>query len=153
MVHELTLEEIDSIIQQEEILKNFSFTLTDKDRQFFCNSFKLVNTEEDFNERAWYFEQFSKNIRKMYINPKCRQLCVVREYPQTALGQCISMIHMWIDFDKKLNLTVYMRSWNYEKNFDYDCQTFLLLLETFSKILQKSEGKVEVICNDLHLKA
>jgi len=151
MVQEFELQEIDSIVKEYKRLKNFSLVLTAKDKPMFFYDYVPNNTNEDFDERAWYFEQFSKNIKRLYDNKKCRQLCVVRAYPETTLAQCISMMHLWVDCEGKLNLFVYMRSWNYLKNFDYDCQTFLLLLETFSKMLQFIEGKVEVTCNDLHL--
>jgi hypothetical protein len=68
-------------------------------------------------------------------------------------NHCIAYFHFFIR-DARLNLNVYVRSQNFDTNFIYDAQTFILAHQKMEKILKKYYklwgGLIHVYTMSLH---
>lgn len=155
-------------IQLKELLQNDSKNiLVDKKQtneiinvKYTYNVFKIKKSElmkepidEEIIERNFIMDR-SKDMAKLFIDDiHCRRACFVNNYDSFD-NHCISYLHYHIR-NNILNSFIYVRSQNFDTNFVYDNQTFLLAYFNLYNQLQKTyptlqKGKIKVFNFSLH---
>jgi len=151
---ELKFKNIEKEIAKKKTLFNFyfdyKFSLKQLNKELTNSRILKPNTQEDVKERLFLMKNIDRIVKKIKIDKGGRQCCFSLNYKDNFFTRCPSLIHFQIDY-YKLNMVVYMRSWNYLKNFQYDIQTMSLLLYLVSKKLNKCPNKITFVVYSLHL--
>jgi len=105
---------------------------------------------EDSKERLLILNSTQNFVRLFQHSKDTRQACLSMNY-KSSLCRCMAMYHAYV-LDDKLNLNVYFRSMNYNKNIEFDIQTFDMFLTKLSKDINIKKGEMIFIINNLHPK-
>tara|TARA_R110001592_G_scaffold201208_3_gene450303 strand:+ start:7354 stop:7833 length:480 start_codon:yes stop_codon:yes gene_type:complete len=105
------------------------------------------NLRGDLKERVELCTDAVKSYERYMKNDVSTRQCVIFKTYQgvTDLAACLSLIQLIVR-NGKLDLHVFTRSQNYENNFDYDNQTYMMVLQY---VLGFMESDVEV--GDIHV--
>lgn len=128
---------------------NFNYIL-DFDSEFLMKEIK-PNNRGDLKERVELCLEAVKTYEKFMLNDIDTRQCVLYKTYQgnNELAACISLFQ-FIVRDGKLDLHVFVRSQNYDSNFDYDNQTYMTLLQYVNSFVEKTIGKTHVHVTSLH---
>jgi thymidylate synthase len=108
-------------------------------------------TWADHKERRYWIDKAKRAIKIISKDWHTRQACFVSVYNRLWMrARCIPMIH-WYFTGSRLCMRVYMRSWNFEKNFKYDIDTFVLLRDYVAKELNFPTGAIIIDVMNLHM--
>jgi thymidylate synthase len=105
--------------------------------------------QEDEDERLFLVNQINIIADKLRTDKFGRQCAFTLTY-DGFFTKCPSLIHLYKQ-NRTLKMTVYMRSWNFLRNFDYDIATFNLLMFLVAKKLNIKPSSITFICHSLHL--
>jgi hypothetical protein len=139
-----------SVERKTKEITNFEFCLVPE-------TFDLVPppVEEEQVERDFILNR-SLEIYDNYLSKdiNSRQGAFVNNYDE-ADNHCISYFHHYVR-DKKHSLNVYVRSMDYIRNFEFDCQTFNLTYNSVFEKLKKQypeieQGYIRVFVFSLHI--
>jgi thymidylate synthase len=132
-------------------LYNYNYTL-DYDEEFLAEKIK-PNLRGDLKERVELCTDAVKSYEKfMKHDLETRQCVIFKTYQgNSELAACLSLLQLIVR-DGKLDLHVFTRSQNYDNNFDYDNQTYMMVLQyVLGFINQDIEvGKIHVHVTSLH---
>lgn len=105
----------------------------------------------DKEEREWILKECDSVVDKLNSEESkyTRQAIFYNLHESGLEHNCISTMHFYYR-EGKLNLNVYVRSMNYEDNFDYDIETFSIALSKVSDGTHFEEGKITVFIMSLH---
>tara|TARA_Y100000593_G_C4109716_1_gene237341 strand:+ start:53 stop:526 length:474 start_codon:yes stop_codon:yes gene_type:complete len=128
---------------------NFNYIL-DFDSEFLMKEIK-PNNRGDLKERVELCLEAVKTYEKFMLNDIDTRQCVLYKTYQgnNELAACISLFQ-FIVRNGKLDLHVFVRSQNYDSNFDYDNQTYMTLLQYVNSFVEKTIGKIYVHVTSLH---
>ena len=132
-------------------LYNYNYTL-DYDEEFLAEEIK-PNLRGDLKERVELCTDAVKSYEKfMKHDLETRQCVIFKTYQgNSELAACLSLLQLIVR-NGKLDLHVFTRSQNYNNNFDYDNQTYMMILQyVLGFINQDIEvGKIYVHVTSLH---
>ena len=132
-------------------LYNYNYTL-DYDEEFLAEKIK-PNLRGDLKERVELCTDAVKSYEKfMKHDLETRQCVIFKTYQgNSELAACLSLLQLIVR-NGKLDLHVFTRSQNYNNNFDYDNQTYMMVLQyVLGFINQDIEvGEIHVHVTSLH---
>ena len=132
-------------------LYNYNYTL-DYDEEFLAEKIK-PNLRGDLKERVELCTDAVKSYEKfMKHDLETRQCVIFKTYQgNSELAACLSLLQLIVR-NGKLDLHVFTRSQNYDNNFDYDNQTYMMVLQyVLGFINQDIEvGEIHVHVTSLH---
>ncbi len=104
-------------------------------------------------ERQYFLMKARLAARMIRKDIGCRRACFpyIRNWGK-FFCHCIAMVHFY-SRASRLNMNVYVRSWEYNTFFDYDIDTLLLARQIAAKKLNMYEGEINVFVMSLHEKA
>ena len=112
---------------------------------------KELPTEMDTEERNWLMDNTDIATKELYINLYTRR-AIMYNLHKSGLGHnCLNTFHFYYREDK-LHLNVYVRSMNFDANFENDLYTFNILLEKACNKLSLVKGQIVVFIMSLHRK-
>ena len=110
---------------------------------------------EEKIERHYILSRSNSRLIHLRDDINSRQAAFVNDYDNED-NHCISYFHHYVR-DKKYCMNVYVRSMDYKRNFEYDCQTFnLAYKQVFDNLKTKygvnvEEGYIRVFVFSLHI--
>ena len=104
---------------------------------------------KDGEERIWLLEHISSAIKKIKEDKNTRKAIIYNTYLSDIEHNCLNVFHLYCR-KNILFLNVYVRSMDFDKNFDYDIRTFYLLLKKAKEELRIEKGRVLVHIMSLH---
>jgi thymidylate synthase len=130
---------------------NFNYTL-DYDEQYLKRNIK-PNLRGDLKERVELCTDAVKSYEKYMKHDMTTRQCVIFKTYQgnSELAACLSLLQLIVR-KGKLDLHVFTRSQNYDNNFDYDNQTYMMVLQYVLGFIDVDVevGKVHVHVTSLH---
>jgi hypothetical protein len=125
----------DKKFQETLELKNYKYKIDfgNSPAKFLTEKFKNNNKEEQI-ERNFILNRTRDVSLYLLEDKESRQASFVNNYDGKD-NHCLAYFHFYIR-DKKLYLNVYVRSQNYDTNFQYDAQTFILACHLMGTIIQ-----------------
>ncbi len=110
---------------------------------------KDLPTETDKEERKWILEEINTTINKIKKDRYTRKAILYNLHESNLTHNCLSLFHLYYR-EHKLHLNVYVRSMNYNENFEHDMYTFDLILNKACKKLELEKGQIIVFIMSLH---
>lgn len=132
---------------------NFRYEL-EFDKKFMLKSIEASSTE-DREERAKILNSMHNQIYLFKEDLFTRQFVIRENYDNNKyLASCISLIHCLIRNDA-IKMFIYVRSQNYEKNFYYDNQSYMLFANEINRLLKNkfTINQIDVRVGSLHVKS
>lgn len=117
--------------------------------QEFKNIEKKPPNKKDEEERDWLYKNINYPIKKLKNNKNTRQAIFYNKYDSELDYNCLNSFHLYFR-KKKLYLNVYIRSMNYDINFEYDLYTFNILLNKACNVLMLDKGQIILFIMSLH---
>lgn len=121
---------------------------------------KIQPNEQDDDVERKYIMNHSEHSLEYLIEDRNSRRAVFPITYVNGMGKCICLVHLFIR-DQKLHINEYFRSQNFQRNFEYDCETACMVMENCLNILNKHElfeydqiepGTITVFCANLHIK-
>lgn len=117
----------------------------------------IFNGESDINmlsaadsaERDWLYEEINFAIDKIREDKYTRQAIIYNLHESGLDHNCLNMFHFYFRRNV-LNLNIYVRSMNFDDNFENDLYTFNLLLNKACNELMLDKGQISVWIMSLH---
>jgi thymidylate synthase len=106
-------------------------------------------TPVDEEERNWLYENIDFAIKKLSDNINSRQAIIYNTHDSGLDHNCINTLHLYYR-ENKLHMNVYVRSMNYNANFENDMYTFDMILTKACNELMLDKGQVVVFIMSLH---
>lgn len=136
----------DQKFQETLELTNYRYTLDfdEISANLLSTNFKNNNEEEKI-ERDFILTRTRDVSLHLLTHKATRQASFVNNYDGKD-NHCLAYFHFYIR-DEILNLNVYVRSQNYDTNFIFDAQTFLLACHLMKQILSHDFNFKKTIIN------
>ena len=105
--------------------------------------------DADKQERKWILTEIDKAINKIKEDKYTRKAIIYNEFPSKLDYNCLNSLHLYYR-NYTLNVNVYVRSMNYDINFEHDLYTFELVLNKACKELLLNKGRITLFIMSLH---
>jgi thymidylate synthase len=106
-------------------------------------------TETDKGERNWLWDNIDFAIKKISKDKNTRQAIIYNTHDSGLEHNCLNLFQLYFREDK-LHLNVYVRSMNFDDNFEHDLYTFNILLNEACNKLMLDKGHIVVFIMSLH---
>ncbi|KKL05163.1 hypothetical protein LCGC14_2608820 [marine sediment metagenome] len=106
-------------------------------------------TEKDEEERYWLYSKLDSAIKKIQENKYTRQAIIYNLHDSGLDHNCLNTFHLYYR-QNKLHLNVYVRSMNFDDNYNHDMHTFNILLDKACDELSLKKGQIVVFIMSLH---
>ena len=110
---------------------------------------KPAVSETDEEERNWIYENINTAITKIRDDKYTRQAIIYNLHESGLDHNCLSSFHLYYR-KNKLNMNVYVRSMNFDKNIEQDLHTFNIVLNKACNELMLDKGEILVFIMSLH---
>ncbi len=110
---------------------------------------KDLPTKADEEERNWLWDNVNPAIKKIREDRYTRQAIIYNTHDSGLEHNCLNLFHLYFREDK-LHLNVYIRSMNFDVNFENDLYTFNILLNKACNELMLDKGQIVVFIMSLH---
>jgi len=110
---------------------------------------KSLPTKTDEEERDWLYKEIDYAILKLEKDRNTRQAIVYNLHDSGLDHNCLNLFHFYFREDC-LHLNVYVRSMNYDANFENDLYTINILLNKACNELMCDKGQMVVFIMSLH---
>ena len=111
---------------------------------------KNYETFDDFLERIYMMSTVDMSIDLFKNDIHSRRAAFSNTYPMDEHAcKCIGMVQLFIR-DVFVHINEFYRSQNFETNFEYDCQTAILLMKKATEKFNVLPGHITVFCTSLH---
>lgn len=106
-------------------------------------------SEMDKEERKWLLKNIEPAIKKISEDRYTRQAIIYNMHNSGLDHNCLNLFHLYYS-GNWLNMNVYVRSMNFDANFENDLYTFQLLLDKACHSLMLDKGNILVFIMSLH---
>jgi len=130
-----------------------TFELTDVFFSFdenYIKTFVAPVSRIDGGERTWLYKEANNAIDKIKKDKYTRKAIFYNLHKSELEHNCLSLFHLYFR-DNVLNMNVYVRSMNFDVNFNQDMYTFEIILNKASKKLRMKKGLVNIHIMSLHI--
>ena len=110
---------------------------------------KELPTEMDAEERNWLMDNIDIATKELYKDLYTRRAIIYNLHKSGLDHNCLNVFHFYYR-EGKLYLNVYVRSMNFDVNFENDLYTFNILLEKACNKLSFEKGQIIVFIMSLH---
>lgn len=110
---------------------------------------KSFSSKTDEEERDWLYKAIDSAIRKLEKDRLTRQAIIYNLHDSGLDHNCLNLFHFYYR-ENRLNLNVYVRSMNFDVNFENDLYTFNMLLNKACNELMCDKGQIVVFIMSLH---
>jgi len=110
---------------------------------------KATVSKMDKGERSWLYKEVGNAIKKIKNDRYTRKAIFYNLHKSELEHNCLSLFHLYFRKDE-LNMNVYVRSMNFDVNFDQDMYTFDIILNKACKKLNMKKGLITVFIMSLH---
>jgi len=104
--------------------------------------------EDDLLERNYLLKRLDECITELKRDKHSRRAVFSNLYPN-GLGKCISLVQVFIRNDI-VNMNLYYRSQEADRNLQFDIQTANLMMEKLIKDLESEPGEINVFVTSFH---
>ena len=104
---------------------------------------------EDQKERNWLHKKIDSAISELEKEKYTRKAIIYNLFPSKLDHNCLNNLHLYYR-NNTLNMNVYVRSMNYDINFQHDLYTFETILNKACQRLVLNKGRVTLFIMSLH---
>ncbi|MFA5174618.1 MAG: hypothetical protein WC438_05550 [Candidatus Pacearchaeota archaeon] len=115
----------------------------------YIKTFVAPVSKIDKGERTWLYKEVNNAISILKKDKNTRKAIFYNLHKSDLEHNCLSLFHLYFRNDL-LNMNVYVRSMNFDVNFEQDMYTFDIILNKASKKLKLKRGLINVYIMSLH---